>query len=122
MPITMFDSLQVLYTKGIEPYLKLADSLGRTALHRLVMIHTSFFVYSDEKGNMQSSRMPCLDDSEMIKRVRDHFDFDAKDIYGKTAEDYYNPMKVIYGKFLSVLFDPNGSNVLDEHIDFISGI
>lgn len=105
MPITMFDSIDILRLEGIERYLKLKDSLGRTALHRLVMIHIGFFLVSDKSNNTEMSIFPRHRAGELLERLLPFFDMDAKDIYGLTALDYYIPMINIYGNFLDIIFN-----------------
>jgi hypothetical protein len=106
MPITMFDTMDVFKLEGVEHYLRVQDSLGRTALHRLVMIHVGFFMYTGDDGKMIAKISPKYKDfGDRLEVLRPHFDFTIRDIYGNTAEDYYKPLQRLYGNFLAILFD-----------------
>lgn len=119
MPITMFDSMDILLLDDIEPYLTKTDSLGRTSLHRLVMMHVGFFVTYYKSGNLKALVAPHPTHTQRLKELRDSFDYDARDIYDKAAIDYYKPMREVYGGFLDILFYPDASMDITNHLTFI---
>jgi hypothetical protein len=111
MPITMFDSLEMLFVDGVYSILRMSDSLGRTALHRLVFIFRGFMLYQNDDGEVEFNKTPKYE-PEDITKLMIHFDHNKRDIFGKTAKDYYMDSRSIHTWQLDVLFYPKFMGVV----------